>query len=142
VRFLVKQFPPVSDYAQRQLADSCSQRLNRRNVGNTFKPTVCLLFHFQGPRTKRKLIPVLVSYSDRTPVGDLCSATSTVMSEFKKDELELRGPVPNITHPTAVSDRVTGTKLTFVPQERMDSYGQAICHASITICLLSRDAAA
>jgi hypothetical protein len=61
---------------------------------------------------------------------------------IQKDEPELRVPVPNITHPTAVSDRVTATKLTFVPQERMDSCGQAICHASTTICLLSRDAAA
>jgi hypothetical protein len=75
------------------------------------------------------------------PFGDLRWTTSTIMSEFRRSSWNFKRWSCTLGILVQSRIKVTGTVLTFVPPERMDSCGQAICHASPTICLLSQDAA-
>ena len=61
--------------------------------------------------------------ADRTPSCDLRWTTSTIMSEFRMSTWNSKTPAPYITCPSAFSDKVAGTVLTFVPPERTHSRG-------------------
>ena len=63
------------------------------------------------------------------------------MSEFRRSSWNFKRRSRILRIRVQSQMKVTGTALTFVPADRMYSCGQAICHASPAICLLSQDAA-